>query len=229
MKFAIMKTQVLATLAVILCSAAPSHARETVSSLQQTFSQPSLSRTLFDGKFDSAMRVSVIGSGISQGTNSQGTGGSLHVGVDFGRGWLGGEIGLGYLMIPTNLKIQNGYGASYASQNIMLHYAGLSLLGKYNYIEDGPAALSIKVGVMPSMLMSAASQSLGGGSSGWVATVDVPQSDVLMLAGFTGTSPINEWSSFVLDGTFFRGVSDLDGAGSTHQGFQVGAGLQFHM
>jgi len=190
-------------------------------------------------EYSSMMRVTVVGGIVtspSLGSNSSnassGGGGSLL--ADVGSGRWSVEFGAQFIAMPTivkttnaNFVAPNGAAQSQILNTVDTQYVGVPLLVKFNYIENPHASFSLKAGVMPATMVGAKQQTtFYDPNTGGQTDLQLPQSDIFAVAGFTGTAPLAGAFSFVVDGSYFYGTNPIDAYGSHNQAFLIAAGLR---
>lgn len=185
-----------------------------------------------DDQYRSLMRVSVLGGGVmgSDGARVSGGGGALL--LDVGRGWFSFEGGIQYINTPVTVFLTNPNLGSPMTQNTLrAEYVGAALYAKYNYIESPGAAFSLKLGAMPAYLVNAnqLSATYTDPATGGVTTMQPAEDDIFGLAGFTGTAPLTDSLSFVLDGTYYYGFTGIDANGTRSQGVMLALGLRYSL
>jgi len=199
------------------------------SSISTTFSRRPHPR---DDQYPSLMRVTLVGGGVmgSDGAQMSGTGGGLL--LDVGRGWFSFEGGVQYINTPVTVFLTNPNLGSPMTQNtVRAQYVGAALYAKYNYIESPGAVFSLKAGAMPAYLANAGdlSATYYDPATGGQTTMQPADDDVFGLAGFTGTAPLTESLSFVVDGTYYYGFAGVDANGTHSQGLLIGVGLRYSL
>ena len=183
--------------------------------------------------YDSFMRVTILGGASLPDSSAEkptpAPGGGVY--VDFGTGMFTFEAGVQYLGIPGKVQISGtDPAAATTAVSITSQFVGIPLVLKYNYIEQPQASFSLKVGAMPAMMIN---------NQDMITTTDATQTtssgltlnqmEYLAIAGFTGTAPIADSTAFVIDGTYYYGLTKIDESGSRNQAAAFSVGLRFSL
>ena len=231
----------LKSIVLVACALVPSFAlaadetnSTSVSQLQPATSKAS--RESFDAesmrKMPRWFRIAVVaGPGLYAGEknfeNDNSNLSSLNASIMLaaGRTTFSFELGGTFLNVPYALGINDGFGTHRSLVNVQ--YVGVPLILKYNYIEQPLASFFLKAGAIPVRVISQSSKQVTL-KDGLKHDAILPESDILAVAGFGGTSEITPSMAFIIDFTGFYGTTASE-AGSHAQGITGSVGLSFEI
>jgi hypothetical protein len=208
---------------------APRALAADITATAQTYDDPELHYTQNN-------RISILGGAgtianvskttTTDGATPQSTAADGGILFDFGRSKWGFQTGLMYLNVPAVITATAPDGTN-ETTTTNLGYLGLPLLLRYNYIEHPMAVFSVKGGVMPAYIVTPeTTYGFGDPQDPNYAQVDIKTTDVMVLAGFTGTGPITPDVGFLIDATVFYGMIPIDGI-ARNEGVLLSAGFTF--
>jgi hypothetical protein len=163
---------------------------------------------------------------LQQGSKS-GVSGSGSVLVDFGKSWYGFETGLTYLGTQSALSLADSDPTvGNHSVNVISQYVGVPLLFTLNYVEHPQASFLLKLGVMPAYTLAPTTISYNDSAG---ATYTMHSSDFFAVIGMTGSAPLSDHWAFVLDISYYRGLTKLDPSGSYNACIATGIGFRYSL
>lgn len=147
--------------------------------------------------------------------------------IDFGAGAASFETGVIGMQITDSIAAK-ATTAGYV-QNLSLHYVGIPILAKLNYIETPMNSLSLRAGVLGAMLVNGGTEDSINGRTFDQNKVTLNRSAAFALLGVTGTVDISEHKSvaLVFNFDYFRGLTDADSAHSKASTIFLSSGVMF--
>ena len=180
-----------------------------------------------DHHYPSMIRATILAQAALPDGPPRVASGGAQATAEFGQGLVSAEAGLAFLSMRTNLLVTDSTGSGKNSHSEVDHFVGVPIFLKVNYIERPQYSFSGKLGVMPIVSTKNTSKLNVGDSAG--QTYNLKGTDALAEIGFTGAAEVGDKTEFVIDGSYGRGLTNLDGNGGHHAVIEVGVGIRFDL
>lgn len=135
------------------------------------------------------------------------------------------DFGSGMFTLETGL-LYNQFGGKNSLVQVNLNYLSVPVAGKFNFMGNPDKTAFLKLGVLPSFLMSQSASLAGQSFSG--SDVGAKSFDLPLIVGVGGAIPVARNMSIVIEADYLRGLMNINGDGdgtARNEGFMIGTGI----
>lgn len=136
------------------------------------------------------------------------------------------------LLYNTNSMTAKGEGLLGTLEvKVKWDYLSVPILAKFNFMGNSSRTVYMKLGVMPSFMTHKSIEANWGDYK----TGDVPLKtfDAIAVGGIGGAIRVAQNKAIIIEGTYLRGLTDINGSGSGgkvyNEGFLITSGFSFGM